>query len=70
MAQAPEILKSMIDSLEGDLKGVSVVQTKVVELAERVDSSRKAISTIQKIHRTMCVKDQRALSQISDSTIR
>ncbi|MGE5137834.1 MAG: hypothetical protein ACM3JD_00105, partial [Rudaea sp.] len=30
MAQAPEILKSMIDSLEGDLKGGSVEYAKVV----------------------------------------
>jgi len=70
MAQAPEILRSMIDSLEGDLKGVSVVQAKVVELAETIDSSQKAITTIQKIHRIMCVKSQRALSQIESSAIR
>jgi hypothetical protein len=70
MAQAPEILKSMIDTLEGDLKDVSVAQAKVVVLAERVDSSQKAITTIQKIHRTMCVKDQRAVSQTEDRAIR
>ena len=69
MAQAPEILKSMIDTLEGDLKGVSLVQAKVVMVAERVDSSQKAITTIQKIHRAMCVKDQRAVSQIGDRVI-
>lgn len=66
MAQAPGILKSMIDSVEGDVKGVSVVQAKVVELAEKIDSSQKAMSTIRKIHRTMCLKDQRALSQAED----
>jgi hypothetical protein len=70
MAQAPEILKSMIDSLEADLKGVSGVQAKVVELADRINSSQKAITTIQKIHRIMCVKGQRALSQIEDRAIR
>jgi len=70
MAQAPEILKSMIDSLEADLKGVSAVQAKVVELADRINSSQKAITTIQKIHRIMCVKGQRALSQIEDRAIR
>ena len=56
----------MIDSIDGDVKGVSVVQTKVVELAEKIDSSQKAMSTIRKIHRTMCLKDQRALSQAED----
>jgi len=63
MAQAPGILKSMIDSIEGDVKGVSVVQAKVVELAEKIDTSQKAMVTLRKIHRTMCLKDQRALSQ-------
>jgi hypothetical protein len=60
----------MIDSLEADLKGVSGVQAKVVELADRINSSQKAITTIQKIHRIMCVKGQRALSQIEDRAIR
>jgi hypothetical protein len=58
MAQAPEILKSMIDSIEGDAKGISVAQAKVVDLAEKIDASQKAIITIRMIHRTMCLKDQ------------
>ncbi len=53
-AQAPAILKSMIDTIEGDMKSVSAIQAQVVELAENIDSSRKAMVTIQKIHRTMC----------------
>jgi hypothetical protein len=63
MAQAPEILKSMIDSIEGDVKGIAVAQAKVVELAEKIDSSQKAITTIRMVHRTMCLKDQRVVSQ-------
>ena len=63
MAQAPGILKSMIDSIESDVKGVSLVQTKVVELADKIDTSQKAMVTIRKIHRTMCLKDQRAMAQ-------
>jgi hypothetical protein len=66
MAQAPEILKSMIDSMEGDVKGISVAQAKVVDLAEKIDASQKAIITIRMIHRTMCLKDQRAVSQGKD----
>lgn len=62
MAQAPEILKSMIDSIEGDVKGIAVAQAKVVELAEKIDSSQKAITTIRMIHRTMCLKDQRVVA--------
>jgi hypothetical protein len=70
MAQAPEILKSMIDSIEGDVKGISIAQAKVVELAEKIDSSQKAITTIRMIHRTMCLKDQRAVSQDKDRASR
>lgn len=63
MAQAPEILKSMIDSIEADVNGISVAQAKVAELAEKIDSSQKAIITIRMIHRAMCPKEERALSQ-------
>ncbi len=62
MAQAPEILKSMIDSIEGDVKGIAVAQAKVMDLAEKIDSSQKAITTIRMIHRTMCLKDQRVVA--------
>jgi hypothetical protein len=59
MTQAPGILKSMIDSIEGDMKSVSVVQAQVMELAANIDSSQKAVVTIQKLHRTMCVRSER-----------
>jgi hypothetical protein len=59
MAQAAGILKSMIDSIEGDMKGVSAVQAQVVALAENIDSSRKAMVTIQKLHQTICVRSER-----------
>ena len=60
MAQAPEMIKSMIESIDGDSKDLSVVQTQVVELAGKIDASQKAMVTIGKIHQTMCFKDQRA----------
>jgi hypothetical protein len=56
MSQAPAMLKSMIDTIEGDIKGVSVAQAELVEFAERMNSSQKALLTIQKIHQTMCGK--------------
>src|SRR5262249_8538593 len=58
MAQAPSLLKSIIDSIEGDIKGVSAAQSQLAELADKMDSSYKAILTIQKIHRAMCVRVQ------------
>jgi len=60
MTQAPAIMKSMIDTIEGDIKGVSAAQAQLGEFAERINSSRKAVITIQKIHRTMCAKTQSA----------
>jgi hypothetical protein len=58
MAQAPDVLKSMIDTIEGDMKGVSDIQAQVDGLAEKIDASQKAMATIQKVHRTMCAKSQ------------
>ena len=60
MIQAPAMLQSMIDSIEGDIKGVSAAQEQLVEFAERIKSSQKALLTIQKIHQTMCGKNQTA----------
>jgi hypothetical protein len=59
MAQAPEMIKSMIESIEGDSKDLAVVQAQVVEVAGKIDASQKAMVTIGKIHQTMCFKDQR-----------
>jgi hypothetical protein len=58
MAQAPSLLKSMIDSIEGDIKGVSAAQAQLAELADKMNSSHKAILTVQKIHRAMCARNQ------------
>jgi hypothetical protein len=60
MTQAPAVLKSMIDSIEGDIKGVSAPQAQLVEFAEKINSSHKALLTIQKIHQTMCGRNQTA----------
>jgi hypothetical protein len=58
MTHAPEIVKSMIDAIEGDIKGVSAAQAQLVEFAGRMNTSQKAIITIQKIHRAMCARNQ------------
>jgi hypothetical protein len=54
MAQASEMIKSMIESIEGDSKDLTVVQAQVVELAGKMDASQKAMVTIGKIHQAMC----------------
>jgi hypothetical protein len=66
MTHAPEIVKSMIDAIEGDIKGVSAAQAQLVEFAGRMNTSQKAIITIQKIHRTMCVRNQSVRVEAED----
>ena len=60
MPRGPEILKSMIESLRRDMNIVSALQAQLSGVAERMDSSHKAIVSIQKIHRAMCMSDQQA----------
>jgi hypothetical protein len=59
MAQPPEILKSMTDSIEGDINRVSQTQNQISELSTKIEISKKVMKTIEKIHRTMCIKDMK-----------
>ena len=60
MAQAPSIISSMTDVMEADIKALSVAQSQLVDLAEKINLSRGAIVTLQKIHRAMCARKQSA----------
>jgi hypothetical protein len=54
MTQGPSLVKSMADTIDGDLQGVSEVQSKLAELADRLVYSHRAMITLQKVHRAMC----------------
>jgi hypothetical protein len=58
MTQPPELLKSMTESIEGDVARVSDVENQAVDLAAKIEGAKKAMKTIEKIHRAMCVKDK------------
>jgi hypothetical protein len=58
MAQAPDLVKSMIDTIDGDTKTVADLQSQVAGLAEKVDAAQKAMNTIQKVHRSMCARNE------------
>jgi len=58
MAQPPEILKSMTESIEADIARVSDTENQIVGLAAKMDAANKAMGTIEKIHHAMCVKDK------------
>ena len=60
MAQPPDILKSMTDSIDSDLNRVSEVQNQIGELSAKMEISKKAMKTLDKIHRTMCIKEKSA----------
>jgi hypothetical protein len=57
MAQPPALLKSMTDTIEGDFNKVSKVQNQIAALAVQMEAWKKAMITIDKIHRAMCVKE-------------
>jgi hypothetical protein len=54
MPRSDEILKSINATLEGDIKEVAITRQRLIDLAESMDASKKAIAVIQRIHRSMC----------------
>ena len=68
MAQPPEILKSMNDSIDTDINRVSQVENQAVELAGKMQAAVKAMRTVDKIHRTMCFKESTETSAPKENT--
>ena len=60
MTQAPEVLRSMIASIEGDIAKISLVDQQISNLAEKMDQSNKAMKTVTKIYHAMCLQGERA----------
>jgi hypothetical protein len=54
MAQPPEILKSMTDSIDADIIRVSESQKQISDLAIQMEVAKKAMRTLDKLHKTMC----------------
>jgi hypothetical protein len=69
LARGPDVLKSMIDSFDGDMRSLSSALAKVAELAEKIDSSHKAIVIIRKVHKAMCVSGQSAAAPADDKAL-
>jgi hypothetical protein len=63
MVQAPEIVKSMIASIDGDVAKISGVQGQISDLAEKMEVSKKALKTVTKIYHAMCLQRERAAVQ-------
>jgi hypothetical protein len=60
MIQAPEIIKSMTASIDGDVATISKVHEQISNLAEKIELSKKAMKTLTKIYHAMCLQGARA----------
>ena len=60
MIQAPEIIKSMTASIDGDVAKISKVHEQISNLAEKIELSKKAMKTLTKIYHAMCLQGARA----------
>jgi hypothetical protein len=67
MAQPPEILKSMDESMEADINRVSQTENQAVDLAAKMQVASKAMQTIEKIHRAMCLKEKTETSELKEN---
>src|SRR5215510_8044151 len=54
MANGADIAKSMMDAIDGDMKHVPDERQTSSELAETIESARKALDAIEKLHAAMC----------------
>jgi hypothetical protein len=65
LTQAPNLLKSIMDNLDSDMKAVSDVEGQVAEFAERMAMSQRAMTTLQKVHRAVCTAGASKKEQVS-----
>jgi hypothetical protein len=63
LTQAPEVLKSMAASIDGDVAKTSKVYEQISNLAEKMEQSKKAMRTITKLYHAMCLQGERAAVQ-------
>ena len=63
MTQAPEIIKSMTASIEGDAAKISKVHEQISDLSEKMELSKRAMKTLTKIYHAMCLQGARAAGQ-------
>jgi hypothetical protein len=59
LIQASEVLKSMMDSIDLEVKRVSVVQEQVAELAQKMELAQRSIVVLQKISQAMCLQGKK-----------
>ena len=58
MTQPPELLKSMIASIDGTGADMSKADKQISELTEKMEASNKAMKTVTKIYHAMCMNEK------------
>ena len=54
MANGADIAKSMMDAIDGDMKNVADERQSSADLSENIESARKSLEAIEKLHAAMC----------------
>jgi hypothetical protein len=65
LTQAPNLLKSIMDNLDSDMKAVSDAEGQAAEFAEKMAASQRAMTTLQKVHRAVCAAAAPKKEQVS-----
>ena len=60
LTQAPEVLKSMTASIDGDVAKISKVYEQISNLGDKMEQANKAMKTITKLYHAMCLQGERA----------
>jgi hypothetical protein len=60
MTQAPEILKSMTASIDGDIAKISKVHEQTSDLSAKMELANKAMKAVTKIHHAICMNEKAA----------
>jgi hypothetical protein len=62
MANGAEIVRSMMDAIDGDMKQVPDERQNSADLSETIEAARKSLDSIEKLHAAMCTAQTRGAS--------
>jgi hypothetical protein len=69
MTQAPEILKSMTASIDGDIAKISKVNEQISDLSAKMELANKAMKAVTKIHHAICMNEKAAAQSSAEHNI-
>jgi hypothetical protein len=62
MANGADIVRSMMDAIDGDMKQVPDERQNSADLSETIEAARKSLDAIEKLHAAMCTAQTRGAS--------